>query len=473
MRITLFISLIISGVGLLAQSDLPVYKAIVDMELIERGDDRILETSFVNPGITELTLLRVQGNPSYDVRTDTMKLGIGERMRIRLKYNPRQEGKQKDEIYFYFNDLTHILTVRSDVRYIDLSEHNPCPDFDRVDKGSHAEWEAYFKVVDRDTREALSDATIRLKGKSGEALEFKTDKHGELFTSVPIDFYNIHVQKEGYAKFRQENYINKRNKDFVLELMAGERGSVVVWRPTQRDVEPEEEVIDTSEVELVEAPVEEDSISMPPVETVEVVPEPIPEQGIVKGEANAFSLEEFKPNNVVFLIDISTSMRQEERIDLLKDAMLELAAMLRPDDIISIVTYATKTNVVLSGKRANDHGLINDAISELKADGMTAGEAGLKQAYRECQKYFISGGNNHVYLATDGAFNKGLDKMRQRVINKNSEDMHLTILAIKSNKWSDARMVDLAQKGGGQHLKIEGAEDQESLKNLIRLQSKR
>jgi Ca-activated chloride channel family protein len=214
-------------------------------------------------------------------------------------------------------------------------------------------------------------------------------------------------------------------------------------------------------------------IPEPIVEVEEVVvPEPDP-QTIVKGQANTFTLEEFKPNNVVFLIDISTSMRQEERIDLLKGAMLELASMLRPDDILSIVTYATHTDIVMSGERADNHSLIEAAISDLKADGMTAGEAGLKQAYRECSRYFIDGGNNHVYLATDGAFNKGLDKMRTRVSDKNEKDMHLTILAIKSNKWSDGRMIDLAAIGGGQHLKIEGPEDKESLKDLIRLQSKR
>jgi Ca-activated chloride channel family protein len=466
MRILFVISFFLIGIGLFSQAGLPEKKAVVDMEVIERGDDRILETSFVNPGITQLTLLRVKGPPTYDIRTDTLVIGIGERMRIRLKFNPREKGIYKDEINFFFNDLTHVLTVKSDVQYVDLSDHNPCPDFEKVDRGSNVNWQAYFKVIDRDSREILPNATIRLEGKSGEQLEFKTDKRGEVLTVVPIDFYQIHVVKEGYAKFRQENYINRRNKDFVLELMAGEQGSVVVWRPSQREKEDEPivavaeaEVEEFTEVEMVEEPIPE--------------PEPVPEQVIVKGQANNFSLREFKPNNVVFLIDISTSMRQEERIDLLKEAMLDLASMLRPDDIISIVTYATSTDIVLSGKRADDHDLIDEAISELKADGMTAGEAGLKQAYRECEKYFIPGGNNHVYLATDGAFNKGLDKMRTRVKNKNDDDMHLTILAIKSSKWSDARMIDLADIGGGQHLKIEGPEDKKSLKELIRIQSKR
>jgi Ca-activated chloride channel family protein len=116
---------------------------------------------------------------------------------------------------------------------------------------------------------------------------------------------------------------------------------------------------------------------------------------------------------------------------------------------------------------------ITEVIESLEAEGKTAGEAGLKQAYKICERYYIEGGNNHVYLATDGSFNKGSEKIMKMVSSKAKKDMYLSVLSIRSSRWVDEKMQDLAGAGSGQHLSIQDEADQGALKDLVKELSRR
>jgi len=417
------------------------------MGTIDADSDRLVETYYVHHGAKELILLRAEAaSKEWDIRTDVRRLQDGDTMNIRIKFNPNIKGRRRQKPVFYFNDLTYTIDIKANVEYIDVSDHTPCPDFENGAKSPEAEtWKAFFRTVDSVTDEPIPNTEIILDGKTTEPMSFRTDGKGEIEVAVPIDFYSIKVIRDEYSQFRQDNYINKRSRRFTLRLMKNEPPPLVI----------DSAIVEVPVVHAEEILVEEEII-------VEVPSEP-----------SEFALTEFKPNNVVFLIDVSTSMRHSDRIEVLKSAMIELAEMLRPDDIISIVTYASTTEVLLSGKRADDHAQISEIIESLKAEGETASEAGLKQAYSICKKHFILNGNNHVYLATDGAFYQDLPKMEKRVIRMQDEEMHLSILAIRSNRGSDARMIDLAKSGGGMHLKLENEENKEELKELIKVQSKR
>lgn len=435
-----------------ANAQLKADQRTFDFGLIERGSDRVLERIILNSGEKESTLLRVDvDSREYDIRTDVRKLQPGDTMRVRIKLNPISEGRRNDDLQLLFNNQTLNFDIKADITYVDPADNTPCPDFEKQNTSTTIAWEAYFKVIDRKTKKPIPHAEILLVGKTGISMKYTADRKGELTTSLPIDFYTIKASSSGYAKYSLDSYINKRNKDFILELMPGEMGSVVVLKPGKKDLEEKEHL----DIEIVEeAPVEQEPV-------------------IEEEDETEFSLGAYKRNNAVFLVDISTSMRKEDRIELLKSSMIELAMMLRPDDVISIVTYATSTDVVLSGEHVSDANRIIDVIESLEAEGKTAGEAGLKQAYRICQKHFIESGNNHVYIATDGAFNKGSEKIKKMVKAKARRDMHLSVLSIRSSKWVDKKMQELADAGRGRHLSLQEEEDQGALKDLVKELSKR
>lgn len=175
---------------------------------------------------------------------------------------------------------------------------------------------------------------------------------------------------------------------------------------------------------------------------------------------------EFKPNNVVFLIDISSSMAMRQRLPLLKQAMKELLAMLRDIDKIAIVTYASTTQEILAPTPANQKELIAAMIDTLQAQGLTAGEKGIELAYQIAEKGFLKEGNNEIFIATDGAFNVGGDQtsLYPYIKKQAQKNIHLSVLGIKHASMIEEDLKNLAKHGQGTFVPI--AQESEAAKLL-------
>ncbi len=118
-------------------------------------------------------------------------------------------------------------------------------------------------------------------------------------------------------------------------------------------------------------------------------------------------MDNLPASNIIFLIDVSGSMNQENKLPLLKSSFKILLDQLRPQDKVGIVVYAGSAGTVLEPTSAQDKKVITDALDNLQARGSTAGGQGIELAYKLAQENFIKGGNNRVILATDGDFNVG------------------------------------------------------------------
>src|SRR5690606_32595610 len=112
-------------------------------------------------------------------------------------------------------------------------------------------------------------------------------------------------------------------------------------------------------------------------------------------------------SNLVFLIDVSGSMQDENKLPLVKQSMKLLADQLREKDKVAIVVYAGSAGLVLPATSGANAQTIKDAIDRLEAGGSTAGGEGIKLAYKIARQNFIPGGNNRIVLCTDGDFNVG------------------------------------------------------------------
>lgn len=156
--------------------------------------------------------------------------------------------------------------------------------------------------------------------------------------------------------------------------------------------------------------------------------------------------------NLVFLIDVSGSMDEPDKLPLLKSAFRLLVNKLKADDTISIVTYAGDAGTVLEPTRASEKDKILRAIDNLAPGGSTAGEAGIREAYRLAQKSFVKDGINRVMLATDGDFNVGQtdDDDLKRLIEKQRETgVFLSVLGFGRGNLNDQMMQTIAQNGNG------------------------
>ncbi|MBL8584436.1 MAG: VWA domain-containing protein [Rhizobiaceae bacterium] len=156
--------------------------------------------------------------------------------------------------------------------------------------------------------------------------------------------------------------------------------------------------------------------------------------------------------NLVFLIDVSGSMDEPDKLPLLRSAFRLLVNTLGPDDTVSIVTYAGDAGTVLEPTKASDKGKILAAIDSLTPGGSTAGEAGIREAYRLAQNSFVKDGINRVMLATDGDFNVGQtddDDLKRLIEEKRKTGVFLSVFGFGRGNLNDQMMQEIAQNGNG------------------------
>ncbi|HUH73937.1 MAG TPA: VWA domain-containing protein [Chitinophagales bacterium] len=165
-------------------------------------------------------------------------------------------------------------------------------------------------------------------------------------------------------------------------------------------------------------------------------------------------------SNLVFLIDVSKSMNQDGKIDMLKIALKKLASLLRNSDKVSIVTYSTVANVYMKTTPGDNLEKINTAIDDLKCYGITMGGLGLDLAFSVAKKNYIKDANNKVILVTDGQFtsteSKQYSSMEKLIKKMRSKKIALTVFSfgnLVERTKSNLRM--LSEIGGGTYAHID------------------
>ena len=164
------------------------------------------------------------------------------------------------------------------------------------------------------------------------------------------------------------------------------------------------------------------------------------------------------PANLVFLIDVSGSMGEPDKLPLVKTALAGLADQLGPQDKVSIVVYAGATGLVLPA--TGDKREIVSALDRLSAGGSTAGGAGLQLAYQVARDNFIKGGVNRILLATDGDFNVGVSDSKALIAMVEKErdaGVTLTTLGFGQGNYNEAMMEQVADHGNGNYAYIDTA----------------
>ncbi|MDB5222334.1 MAG: hypothetical protein JWN83_1001 [Chitinophagaceae bacterium] len=170
-------------------------------------------------------------------------------------------------------------------------------------------------------------------------------------------------------------------------------------------------------------------------------------------------VENLPASNLVFLIDVSGSMMDENKLPLVKASLKMLTDQLREKDNISIVVYAGNAGLVLPTTSGSDKIKIKNAIDALEAGGSTAGGEGIKLAYKTAKNNFIKNGNNRVILCTDGDFNVGAssdDALVAMIEQERESGVYLTVLGYGMGNYKDNKMQQLADKGNGNHAYIDG-----------------
>ncbi|MDA2923289.1 VWA domain-containing protein [Acidobacteria bacterium AH-259-L09] len=169
-------------------------------------------------------------------------------------------------------------------------------------------------------------------------------------------------------------------------------------------------------------------------------------------------LEKRPSSNLVFLLDVSGSMRPSNKLPLLKKGMRLLVEKLGENDQVAIVVYAGASGLVLPSTSCEQKEKIMAALENLEAGGSTNGGSGIQLAYETAVSNLIPGGINRVILATDGDFNVGITNQGDltRLIEERAKSgVFLSVLGFGMGNYKDSTLEKLADKGNGNYAYID------------------
>lgn len=159
-------------------------------------------------------------------------------------------------------------------------------------------------------------------------------------------------------------------------------------------------------------------------------------------------------SNLVFLLDVSGSMQESNKLPLVKTAMRLLIEQLTENDRVAIVVYAGASGLALPSTTADHRSEIFAAIDNLQAGGSTNGAAGIELAYQVATEHFVPQGTNRVILCSDGDFNVGItsqDQLVRLIEDRAKSGVFLSVLGFGMGNYKDSTMEKLADKGNGNY----------------------
>ncbi len=392
---------------------------------VNKTDKKYFDFTLTNAGTKKALVLRVEEPYGIDVKFSKKEILPDSTITVRIKYTPKKKGKFKKDIPIWINVNNEPITftIEGDAKSFDVNESLACPDFTKSAKPIALRAPLSVKVIDVNTKKPIKNASVEIIWDGLVYKKLTTDKKGISVQELKWDNYYFVVNAEGYGTKEQDSYVNAKNNSLVFELGEATKEELIV-------------AIDT---------------------VVEVIPEPV----VIAAE-DTISTQElpvnlYAPNNIVFCIDVSVSMKQQGRLDLLKASMIELLNGLRPIDRLAIVTYASSTEVVLRSKYVTNKAEITQLIQDLRAGGYTAGAKGIKKAYQLARGNFIEGGNNQVIIATDGAFNvtSSHNSILEDVAENLERGVSISVVGVKNEKKTIKSMKAITQKGNGNYIHIE------------------
>lgn len=234
----------------------------------------------------------------------------------------------------------------------------------------------------------------------------------------------------------------------------------------------DEQISDNVEPEIIE-PIKIIQKEIKTVTIVEEKAEDVPIIAPITTQPNELSRNDFIPNNIIFLIDASMSMGKNDKLSLLKSSIHELLNPLREIDKIAIVNYKDEAEIILPSTPANNKQFIKTKLETISAGGFTSGNKGLIKAYEVAYDSFIEGGNNQIYLVTDGAFKIGEknERVPKMIQDGREKGIYITSIGIKNERWTEKNLKSIAKDGNGEYISLNDESQLNVLLNQLKKQS--
>lgn len=439
-----------------------------DFGVLEAYDDRFVDIKVSNKGIKKEYLLSVKKPMEVVYLVKGQFIEKDSSLIVRLQVNPKVKGRFNYDVEIYTSDKDVPMKIKltgtmKDLPSDNMSAFTSCPDFSSRPGGRANNFDLTVVTIDKDTKKPLSNSKVTLIQNGQPVWAQATDKVGKIKEESTLGFSYFYATHDGYFPAELGAYINFQRNYIVIELKMDPAMCLPV--PPENKPVTVDTLTTPENVIVIEEKLEEDLKNEQPTPIMEEVP-----VEFASLDKENFSDEYFKPVNVVFVLDISASMNQGDKMELMKYSLFQLVGMLRPQDKMAIVTYATDAQVLLSPTSGSDKESINAEVTALKAGGMTAGGEGIKLGYKQALKGKLPDGANQIIVITDGAFNRNSTDYKKYVKKYGKKGITMSVVGVMNKEVDEKEMREAAELGGGRYVPVHKLVDaQNNLKQEIRL----
>lgn len=413
---------------------------------LQSYDNRFIDITITNHGPKDGYILSVR-KPSEIVYIQSRALVQKDStLTLRFQVNPQQKGKFSYTVDIYTSDRAdaHKLVLTGNLLEMETdnrSSMTACPDFNTHPIGRKTnQFDLTVVTIDADTREELERSKVSMIQDGFAVWTENTDKNGRIKKQGTVGLAYFYAKKDGYFSSEKGAFVNNDRNRVVIELKKIS-GGLTPPEPELAQLPPASEIV-----------IETGINKRPPVE--EKAPEPTAVVSIEELDGDNFDLAFFVPVNVVFVLDVSSSMNQGDKMELMKYSLNQLSEMIRQEDKIALVTYASRAKVLLPPTTGNDKEAVRNQVKNLRASGMTAGGEGIRMGFEQAEEGFIPGGINHVFVITDGAFNQKNYDYNKLIKKYTKKNIQLSVVGVLNDARSEVSMREISKVGQGEYIPV-------------------
>ncbi len=440
-------------------------------------DEYFVDIPIKNSGRNRVFILTVRKDKEVTYLLSNDLIAPDSNVILRLKVGPKKTGNFKYDVAVFSSDkneatiiqLTGILKEFEENQFASLQA---CPDFKQKPTRTTTDFKFTLITIDKETKELIPNSAVSMLQNGQSIANWRTNKNGEVVGKIPLGFTYFYATHENYLPSEMGTYINFQRNKVVIELarrpitiaqdephLANQEepvkeAEVVVM---EKEKPKELEIIIEEKPNVVESEIIENVSFTLDEQLAENLVEPVFSPADVKLKNipfENFDEQYFKPVNVVFVLDVSSSMLVGNRMELLKFSLFELIDYLRPQDQMAVVAYSSKTRLLFGPTSANEKESIRKPIERLRAAGGTAGGDGIKMGFDQASKGYLKDGANMVIIITDGAFNKNSDDYQQSIAKYQEQGITFSVVGIQNAEREEAKMREAAEIGKGRYVPI-------------------
>ncbi len=471
-KLWVWVLLLLPGMLLAQKVDRKVY----DFGSVELWNNP--PATFIITNNTKADMVFLPSFPAKDVLVQLPQGAIkpGASVEVKVQYYTEKKGSFNRTVILYTsNSGTPMeLTVKGDIRSFANGALTTCPtvgpksDEDKM-------YSQEFQVIDSITKKPIEGATVKILSPEINTIQGRTDKGGLYITRVFVGFYQVEVSASGYNTFYVRGNLAPHQGRIVFEL--GKpiyvEEPVIALSPAPTLPPSNPTPAPTVEEPWIIDPEEEAPTPAPPA------PNPTPAPAPTTAPTSDFTAEgslgsHFKPNNIVFVLDVSSSMRSSTKLPKLKESMKELVSVLRDVDKVTIIIFSKEATVHVPTTAASNKEYIYAMIDSMRTISYTNGTKGIMMGYDLAQQNFIQGGNNQLIVSTDGEFNNpsfDANVLLGDIKRHTEKGIILSVVGFGDIPEGKKLMRRMANSGKGNYIHFGQGDTKRALVDEIRTQS--